>query len=332
MRFRKVTSHCCAGSLTLAQFFYDEVPEGPAITFKLPQEQHVAALVGAVAEYFAAAELAYGHGTDNAYDEAGWLVFAVAGLDHGAAADVAGQVVDRAAASRIAELATRRVAERLPLAYLLGEAWFAGLCFASDGRALVPRSPLAELIVGGFSPWLDDADLASALDIGTGSGCIGIALAVHRGIDVVATDIDAAALALASDNAERHGVTDRVRLVHSDVYRALGDERFDLIISNPPYVDAPTMDGLPDEYRHEPQHALAAGNDGLQIVREILAGARNFLSDRGVVVVEVGDTEAALDAAFPDLALTWLEMADGASGIFLVTRTELERWAAAGGR
>ena len=295
-------------------------------------ERQVRALIGAVAEYFDTAGLVCGHGTDNAYDEAGWLVFAVAGLDHAEQAAVDALELSDESVARIRQLAHRRVDSRQPLAYLLGEAWFAGLKFRSDPRALVPRSPLAELVVAGFAPWLDPEPTVRALDIGTGSGCIAIALAAHQGIDVVATDIDAAALALAEDNAVRLGVANRVRFVLSDVFERVPGERYDLIISNPPYVDAATMADLPAEYRHEPAHGLAAGEHGLAIVDKILAGAREFLSDRGIVVVEVGASEAAVDAAYVDLALTWLEMSDGASGIFLVTRQDLDRWATARGR
>ena len=290
-------------------------------------DPRVGALVRDVAAYFDAADLVFGHGTDNAYDEAGWLVYAVADLDHAAAASHNEQTVPAECVARIRQLATRRVASRQPLAYLLGEAWFAGLKFRSDVRALVPRSPLAELIVEGFEPWLTLAASTRALDIGTGSGCIAVALAVHHEIRVVATDVDAAALQLARDNACAHAVDQRVVVQLADVYDGLQAGRFDLIISNPPYVDATSMQQLPTEYRHEPQHGLAAGEHGLTVVDKILAGARDFLSDRGIVVVEVGDTQAAVDAAYPGLELTWLAMSDGASGVFLATRQALDEWA-----
>lgn len=294
-------------------------------------DNRIGPLVRDVAAYFDAAALAYGHGTDNAFDEAGWLVFAVANLDHADAAKLNDRLLTDDRVAEIRQLAQRRASDRQPLAYLLGEAWFAGLKFRSDARALVPRSPIAELIVNGLAPWLALDASVSALDIGTGGGCIAIALAAHHDMSVVAIDVDAAALALARDNAREHGCDERVEFMLSDVYASVPARRFDLIISNPPYVDAASMTDLPTEYRHEPAHGLGAGFSGLDVVDKILAGARDFLSDRGIVVVEVGDTQAALDAAYPDLAVTWLTMSDGASGIFLVTRYELDRWAAARG-
>lgn len=291
-------------------------------------DHRVGGLIQTLATYFDAADLVFGHGTDNAVDEAGWLVFHVAGIAFDADQSALGLELSDLDVAEIQAIAIERATARQPLAYLLGEAWFAGLPFDVNRHVLVPRSPLAELIVSGFEPWLSAADLNSAIDIGTGSGCIAIALA-HYFPDscVVASDVDPTALNVARKNVRRHQVGQRVRVVESNVYAALAANAFDLIISNPPYVDSPTVAALPAEYRHEPQHALDAGIDGLDIVREILAGAAQFLSDHGIVVVEVGDTQAAVDAAFPELPLTWLEMSDGASGIFLATKADLVAFA-----
>lgn len=281
-----------------------------------------------VADYWARFPLSFGHGTDNAYDEAGWLVFAVAELEH-AAAEVSQDIeLSADVRQKIEALAVRRATERRPLAYLLGEAWFAGLRFYVDERVLVPRSPLAELIHSGFAPWLEDAALETALDIGTGSGCIAIALAAtYPDLAVTASDISVDALAVAERNVALHDVGDRVTLVAADIFDGLAPRRFDLIISNPPYVDAPAMAALPAEYLAEPASGLTAGPAGLDCVDKILAGAPDFLSDRGVVIVEVGDSEAAVADAYGHLPLTWLQMSDGSSGIFLITGKELNAFA-----
>ncbi len=280
--------------------------------------------IAAISVLFSESDLVFGHGALEARDEAGWLVFAVAGLDHERADDDVSRVLNESTILRIRELASQRVSSRKPLAYLLNEAWFAGLRFYVDESVLVPRSPLAELIQGGFEPWLADADIRTALDIGTGSGCIAIALASYYPYsDVHAGDISEAALAVARRNVREHELEQRITLFRSDVFDGLGDTRYDLIISNPPYVDGPAMRALPAEYLHEPELGLAAGEDGLSVVSKMLAQATQFLSDRGILVVEVGDSDEALARNFPKLAFTWLEMSDGVSGIFLVSRDDL---------
>ena len=277
---------------------------------------------------FDAANLTFGHGTASARDEAGWLVFAVAGIDHARGREAYVEPLGADQRARIAALAGRRIGERIPLAYLLNEAWFAGLRFYVNDAVLVPRSPLAELIVDGFSPWLADEDLARALDIGTGSGCIAIALAHYfPQLEVDASDVSAEALAVAESNVAAHTVTDRVHLRRSDIFDGFSadEDRYDLIISNPPYVDAVTMTALPPEYRHEPSLGLQAGQDGWEFARRILVKAHHFLTDRGILVVETGDAEAKVPADIARLPLVWLEMNDGASGIFVVTRDDLLR-------
>lgn len=269
-------------------------------------------------------ELSYGHGTDNPRDEAVYLVAYAAGLAPDLHDAHPQDVLSAQQRARVEALLHRRLEERMPVAYLVGEAWFAGLPFYVDSHVLVPRSPLAELIEEHFAPWVDAQRLHRVLDLGTGSGCIAIATAWHLPrVQVDATDISDEALALAARNAQRHGVADRVRLVKSDVFEGLHGERYDLIVSNPPYVDAQDMAALPAEFRHEPRLGLEAGADGLDVVRRILAGAAAHLTDRGVLIVEVGNSAPALEQAFPSLAFTWLEFERGGRGVFLLEAAQL---------
>ena len=270
------------------------------------------------------ARVFFGHGTDNAWDEAASLTLHALGLAHRGGAALYRRRVGAAGAARAAELIGRRIAERVPAPYLTGVAWFAGLEFAVDARVLVPRSPLAELIERGFAPWADPRRVRRVLDLGTGSGCIAIACAKHLPrARVDATDVSPGALAVARANVRAQRLTRRVRLVRSDHFRALGRATYDIIVSNPPYVAAAEMQALPAEYRHEPRLALAAGRAGLDSVKVILQRARRHLRPGGLLVVEVGNTQAAVQRAYPRLPFVWLEFERGGGGVFLLTREQL---------
>lgn len=277
------------------------------------------------ASQFRAAGLSFGHGTDNAFDEAAWLVLHTLHLPLDLPESWWSSNLSEAERTRVITVLRTRIETRKPAAYLTGEAWFAGLPFFVDEHVLVPRSPLAELIAVGFEPWLEADSVEQVLDLCTGGGCIGIATALalpQARVDL--SDVSEPALAVAARNVERHGVGERVRLRHSDVFAGLGPEdRYDLIVSNPPYVDARDMAELPQEYRHEPELGLAAGEDGLDIVRRILADARRHLTEGGALIVEVGNSQPAVEAAFPDLPLIWLEFESGGHGVFLAYARDL---------
>ena len=275
------------------------------------------------ASRFGAAGLSFGHSYDNALDEATQLVLHALHLPHdlGPAYGQAKLTAEEHAA--VLALFDRRIAERIPACYLTGEAWFAGLSFKSDPRALVPRSPIAELIETGFEPWLAGRPVERALDLCTGSGCIAIATA-HYNPDwqVDAVDISTDALALAAENVERL-LTPNVRLVHSDLFLGLDGEVYDLILTNPPYVTHAETDALPAEYAHEPELGLRAGDDGLDLALEILRDAPAHLSEHGLLICEVGESEQHLIKLLPEVPFTWVEFKVGQMGIFAIERADI---------
>lgn len=276
------------------------------------------------ASRFSAAGLTFGHSYDNALDEATHLVLQTLHLPHdlSPAYGQARLVADEKTA--LLDLIERRVNERTPVAYLTGKAWFAGLEFISDKRALVPRSPIAELILGGFSPWLDDREIFRALDLCTGSGCIGIAMAEYNPewlVDLV--DISDEALSLARENIAYQNAEDRVRAIASDLFAGIGDERYDLIVSNPPYVTEVEYSAMPAEYAHEPKLGLTADRQGLEFALRILIQAPDVLTENGVLIVEVGESERALVELLPEVPFSWVEFNVGQMGVFVIDRQDL---------
>jgi ribosomal protein L3 glutamine methyltransferase len=271
----------------------------------------------------------FGHGTDNAWDEAVQLVLSVADLPLDSDDGVLPHLLAPADFSRIESLLRARIEQHTPLPYLLGKAWFAGLEFRSDPRAIIPRSPIAELILNDFQPWYSGPAPRRVLDLCCGGGCIGLAVAhYYPDVQVDLLDIDSAALALARENADAMGLSERVNILQSDVFNALGDERYDLILSNPPYVDSEDLAELPAEFRHEPELSLGSGRDGLDLTRRILAQAHRYLQPEGLLVVEVGNSWAALERAYPRVAFTWLEFEHGGHGVFALSAKELQDYGA----
>jgi ribosomal protein L3 glutamine methyltransferase len=283
----------------------------------------VAAMLEQGEQQFEKAQIYFGHGTTSAWDEAVYLLSFVLNLPPDADRSLLDQVLTAEQNRAIQELYQRRVTERSPAPYLTGTAWFCGLPFHVDERVIIPRSPLAELIYNGFQPWCDSTP-DSVLDLCTGSGCIGISCAyAFEQAEVVLSDISADALAVTQANIVEHNVGNRVTAVESDLFDNLGSQRFDLIVSNPPYVDARDLAEMPDEYQHEPELALASGHDGLDFTRRLLREAEQHLTAQGVLVVEVGNSWVALEQAFPEVAFVWLEFVEGDAGVFVLTREQL---------
>jgi ribosomal protein L3 glutamine methyltransferase len=284
----------------------------------------VGAAIDRCARALERARVHFGHGTDNARDEAAELVFFAAGIAHSMGSAGYEKLLTPRRKVRIDELLRRRIAERLPLAYLTHRAFFAGFELYVDERVLVPRSPIAELILKRFAPWAKSRGVRRILDIGTGSGAIALASArAFPRATVDAVDISAAALAVCRRNVRRLGLAKRVRVLQSDYFAAVGDCRYDIIVSNPPYVGRAEMRALPREYGHEPKLGLASGVDGLDAVRSIFSAARQHLVDDGILVVEVGNTEEALLRAFPRLPFIWPEIAMGGGGVFVLRAAAL---------
>jgi ribosomal protein L3 glutamine methyltransferase len=276
---------------------------------------------------FAEAGVFLGHGTATPLDEAAALVLHVIRQPHDLPGEYFSAVLTQEERERIVHLVERRIAERVPLAYLTHEAWFAGHKFYVDERVLVPRSPIAELIENRFEPWLAPERVGNVLDLCTGSGCIAIACAyAFPAAQVDAVDLAPGALEVARLNVRDHGLEDVVRLVCSDLYEELGKRRYDLIVSNPPYVSREEWRSLPREYHAEPRLGLEAGEDGLDCVRRLLAGAGDHLEEDGILVVEVGASKDALRAVYPQVDFLWLELERGGEGVFLLTAEQVRQY------
>lgn len=268
----------------------------------------------------------FGHGTANAYDEAVWLIMGALHLPHDTLENFLDAVITEQERKQLAHLIERRIVERVPTAYLLREAWLRGFRFYVDERVIIPRSFIAELLDNSLTPWIEYPEMVeSAADICTGSGCLGILLAnafPNARIDVV--DISPDAIAVANINIANYGLQEQVHAIQSDMFSALAGKTYDLIISNPPYVDAEAMAKLPQEYRNEPQIALGSGGAGLDHTHTLLREAPKYLNEGGILIVEIGHNRDALLEAYPDLPFTWLEVESGNEFVFLLVREQLE--------
>lgn len=274
---------------------------------------------------FNKAGLHFGHGSATAYDEAAYLILKTLYLPLDQLEPFLDARITEAECQQVLEIIERRIKDRIPAAYLTHEAWLGDFSFYVDERVIVPRSFIAELLQTQLSPWIADSDhVITALDLCTGSGCLAILLAhAFENADIDAADISSQALAVARKNVQDYGLEHRIGLIESDLFSALSGKRYNLIISNPPYVNAESMQQLPQEYRHEPENALASGEDGLDATRQILQQAARHLTDDGILIVEIGHNRDALEQVFPQLPFTWLETSGGDGFVFLLQREEL---------
>ena len=272
---------------------------------------------------FGEAKIAFGHGTTNAYDEAAYLLLHALSLPLDRLEPLLDARLTADERARLASLIARRVDERIPAAYLTNEAWLGDFRFHVDSRVVIPRSFIAELLQDGLAPYVDDDSIRRALDLCTGSGCLAILLAdAFPNAEIDAVDTSPDALAVAQRNVADYALDDRINLIRSDLFEKLRGKTYDLIVSNPPYVTTMAMEALPPEYRHEPEIALAGGDDGIDAVRTIVDAAPMFLTPRGVLVVEVGSGKAAVEAAFPRLPFVWLATRSSCDAVFLLTRDD----------
>jgi ribosomal protein L3 glutamine methyltransferase len=273
---------------------------------------------------FETSDLYYGHGTENADDEAFYLMMHTMPRAFKNGQFLEDLALNPEEKNLVITRAQERITTRKPMAYIVGEAWFGGLQFCVSRDVLIPRSPIAELILKGYQPWVDLNRLTKVLDLCTGSGCIAIlTAAVFPSVLVDASDISRAALKIAQENVKRHELTDRVRIIQSDLFQTLKGEQYDLIVSNPPYVDQNDFETMPQEYQHEPALALTSGQDGLELTRRILREAPQHLAKGGVLIVEVGNSQYALSALYPQVDFTWLCFENGGDGVFMLTREQL---------
>lgn len=273
------------------------------------------------------AELSFGHGTDNAFDEAVWLICSAVDIEPDLVDETTwGMILDDKQLTKIESFCRERVDEHRPLAYISQRMWFAGHEFYVDERVLIPRSHFGEWLDDRFEPWIDADSVRAILDLGTGSGCIGVALAyTFPDARIVASDVSTDALQVAHTNVHQHRLDGRIELVHGDLFDQFTGRRFDLIVSNPPYVDQPAMQMLPAEYRHEPAIALDGGADGLALINRILLDADRFLTDTGVLVLEAASAACALKKQYPDVPFNWLASTGGDEVLLIISAAELKR-------
>ncbi len=274
---------------------------------------------------FEESEIFFGHGTDNSYDEAVWLIMSALHLPLDTTENFLDARITALERQHLSSLIERRITDRTPTAYLLHEAWLQGFKFYVDERVIVPRSFIAELLQNNLHPWIEFPEMIeSAADICTGSGCLGVLLAnsfPNAAIDII--DISPDAIAVANINIANYGLQEQITAIESDMFTALKGRTYDLIISNPPYVDAPSMAQLPIEYQREPQLALGSGHDGLDHTHTILREAAKHLNDDGILIVEIGHNRDALLEAYPDVQFVWLEVSSGDEFVFLLSKRQL---------
>ncbi|MCW9025006.1 MAG: 50S ribosomal protein L3 N(5)-glutamine methyltransferase [Gammaproteobacteria bacterium] len=281
-------------------------------------------LVLAVQSCLEKSDVYFGHGTDNALDEAAWMASHVLGLAPDFDDDALSHPVTQKEKDTIAQMLEQRINKHVPLSYLINEAWFGGLPFYVDERVLIPRSPIAELIHAQFYPWVEAENVHRVLDLCTGSACIAIACAYAFPDALVdASDVSAEALAVAQMNVEKHELESRLQLFQSDLFNQIPPQRYDVIVSNPPYVDAEDMAALPAEYHNEPELGLAAGEQGLDLVIPMLRDAKDYLTKNGIMVIEVGNSAEALGQRFPHIPFVWMEFEYGGEGVFLLDARQI---------
>jgi len=279
------------------------------------------------ASIFKQSELYYGHGNSSAIDEAAYLVLHTLNLEPDTHSVYFSSRLTEHEKNALIDIIYRRAEEKIPAAYLTNESWFAGLSFYVDERVLVPRSPIAELIQKHYEPWIDVDNVENILDLCTGSGCIAIANAYYFPHAVVdAVDISQDALDVVLLNIQKHHLMEQVNIIQSDLFSNLADKKYDIIVSNPPYVDANDMASMPAEFHSEPEIGLAAGEDGLELVIPMLEQASEHLTENGILIVEVGNSDYALQERYPDLPFYWLEFEHGGQGIFLLTKEQLDNY------
>ena len=274
---------------------------------------------------FENSDIFFGHGTDNSYDEAVWLIMSGLHLPMDTLNNFLDARLTTTECAKLAILIEQRITKHTPTAYLVKEAWLQGLKFYVDERVLIPRSFIAELLANDLSPWVEFPEMiASAADICTGSGCLGILLASsfpNAAIDVI--DISQDAIDVCNINIANYGLENQITAIKSDMFSALAGKKYDIIISNPPYVDAPSMATLPAEYQNEPQLALGSGTAGLDHTHTLLREAADYLNDDGMLIVEIGHNREALEAAYPNTIFNWLETSSGNEFVFLLTKEQL---------
>ena len=274
---------------------------------------------------FIESNLFFGHGTTNAWDDAVYLSLFALGLPHDSSVSLLDRIPSEEERSRIFSLFDRRLETKIPSAYITKTAWFFDLPFFVDERVIIPRSPIANLIHQSFEPWVTNPN--TILDLCAGSGCIGISCAyVFKSANVVLSDISKGAIEVGEINIKNHDMAGRIKILESDLFENLTNSKFDLIVSNPPYVDKQDLLSMPPEYHYEPKISLMAGDDGLSFVLRILRDVRDFLTEKGVLIVEVGNSRSALESMFPSIPFFWFEFSEGDAGVFMLTRDDLDAY------